>query len=68
MNNHYCGLGVLALTILALGGCASISVQPGTAVATKKMPDKVYVEPFSTAKGEFNVDSDGAELAAFKKD
>ncbi len=68
MNNHYCGLGVLALSILALGGCASISVQPGTATATKKMPDKVYVENFSTSKGEFNVDRDGAELATFKKD
>jgi hypothetical protein len=68
MNKYYYGLGVMALSILALGGCASISVQPGTAVATRKMPDKVYVEVFSTAKGEFNVDRDGAELVAFKKD
>lgn len=51
---------------LTLAGCASISVEPGTAVATPRMPQKVYVEPFSTAKGDFNVDREGAELAQFK--
>ncbi len=53
---------------LALGGCASISVEPGTAYATPQKPLKVYVEDFSTDKGEFNVDRDGADLDAFKKD
>ncbi len=50
-----------------LTGCASISVEPGTAVATKQKPQKVYVETFST-DGEFNVDRDGQELIEFKKD
>jgi hypothetical protein len=54
--------------VAALSGCASISVQPGTAVATPQMPQKVYVEAFSTAKGEFNVDREGPELAQFKAD
>jgi hypothetical protein len=49
-----------------LAGCASISVQPGSQWATKKMPEKVYVTAFSTAKGEFNVDREGKELADFK--
>jgi hypothetical protein len=52
--------------IVMLAGCASISVEPGTAVATQQKPEKVYVEVFSTAKGEFNVDREGAELVAFK--
>ncbi len=52
--------------VLVLTGCASISVEPGTSVATKHMPGKVYVESFSVAKGEFNVDRTGAELAEFK--
>ncbi len=54
--------------VLTLAGCASISVQPGMAVATKQKPERVYVEPFSTDKGEFNVDRDGPELAEFKSD
>jgi hypothetical protein len=62
-------LGFLALVaVAALSGCASISVESGTTVATRQKPEKVYVEAFSTAKGEFNVDRDGAELVAFKKD
>ena len=66
MNKNYGGLMV---TIgLMLTGCASISVQPETAVATQQMPQKVYVEAFSTAKGEFNVDREGADLVAFKTD
>jgi hypothetical protein len=43
-------------------------VQPGTAVATQQKPQKVYVEAFSTERGDFNVDRDGAELAEFKTD
>jgi hypothetical protein len=54
--------------MLTLASCASISVQPGTAVATRQMPQRVCVEAFSTDKGEFNVDREGAELAAFKTD
>jgi len=55
---------VVALT--ALSGCASISVQPGTAVATRQKPQKVYVESFSTDKCEFKVDREGTELDQFK--
>jgi hypothetical protein len=54
--------------VLALTSCASISVQPGTAVATQQKPEKVYVEAFSTDRGEFKVDREGAELVAFKTD
>jgi hypothetical protein len=61
-------LGTAFLIVVALVGCASISVEPGTAYATPQKPQKVYVEDFSTKKGEFNVDRDGAELADFKKD
>jgi hypothetical protein len=61
-------LGLAILSVVALTGCASISVQPDTAYATKHKPKRVYVEAFSTSKGEFNVDRDGAELAAFKTD
>jgi hypothetical protein len=62
------GILLLAGCALALAGCASISVEPGTAVATTQKPQQVYVEAFSTEKGEFNVDRDGAELAEFKTD
>jgi hypothetical protein len=66
MNKTFRGMaGFIGLT-LALAGCASISVEPGTAVATPQQPRKVYVEDFSTADGVFNVDRDGAELAEFK--
>jgi len=51
--------------VVILTGCASISVQPGSQWATKQMPQKVYVEAFSTAKAEINVDREGAELATF---
>jgi hypothetical protein len=61
------GVGIILGCVLILSGCASISVQPGTEVSTMTKPKKVYVEPFSTAKGEFNVDREGTELADFKK-
>jgi hypothetical protein len=66
MNKFFCG--ILMTTVVALTGCASISVQPGTAWATKQKPEKVYVEDFSTAKGQYNVDRAGTELADFKVD
>lgn len=56
-------LGVLALT-----GCASISVQPGSNVATERAPRKIYVETFDTTKGDFRVDREGGELDEFKSD
>jgi len=59
-------ISLIALPV-ALVACASISVQPGTAVATQQMPMKVYVEAFST-DGDFKVDRDGQELVAFKTD
>jgi hypothetical protein len=54
--------------VLAFTGCASISVKSGATTATKWMPSKIYVQDFTTDKGEFNVDRDGAELAEFKLD
>ena len=51
---------------LLLAGCASISIVPGTNVATDRMPKRVYVAAFDTDKGEFKVDRDGAELKEFK--
>jgi len=62
------GVWGLVGCVMALTGCASISVQPGTAFATQQKPAKVFVEAFSADKGEFNVDRDGAELAEFKTD
>jgi hypothetical protein len=68
MTKIYCCLLVSLGLGLLLTGCASISVQPGSEWATKQMPAKVYVEAFSTDKGDFNVDRDGAELVEFKDD
>jgi len=68
MNNLNSGIWLSVGFVLSLAGCASISVQPGTAVATKGLPEKVYVEPFATAGGDINVDREGAELAQFKSD
>ena len=65
--NKYRGMIFIGLGLM-LSGCASISVNPGTAYATPQKPQKVYVEAFSTDKGDFNVDRDGAELAQFKSD
>jgi hypothetical protein len=55
-----------AVAALTLTGCASISVGPVSEVATEQMPQRIYVTPFSTAHGEFNVDREGADLKAFK--
>jgi len=64
----YPPLGALILTVLllSLGGCASISVKPGTSTATSRMPDKVFVENFDVAHGSWKVDRTGAELQTFK--
>ena len=68
MTKIYGGvLGLIGCGVV-LTGCASISVQSGTAYATKQKPQVVYVEAFSTDKGEFNVDRDSTDLAAFKTD
>jgi len=67
MKNLHAGFPLMVLTFI-LTGCASISVQPGHNETTELAPKKVYVEAFDTAKGDFRVDRDGDELAAFKKD
>ncbi|HUB66759.1 MAG TPA: DUF4410 domain-containing protein [Candidatus Methylacidiphilales bacterium] len=54
--------------VLALAGCASVSVAPVSEVAVEHMPQRVYVEPFSVTGAEFNVDREGTELAEFKTD
>jgi hypothetical protein len=68
MNRIFLGRAAVVGLVLGFAGCASISVQPGTTVATQQKPAKVYVEAFSTATGEFNVDRDGVELTEFKTD
>ncbi len=66
MNKVLGGIGISIGLILALVGCASISVQQGSQYATKQMPKTIYVEPFITSTGTFNVDREGQELATFK--
>jgi hypothetical protein len=59
------------LSVAWLGGCASVSVKgvdKKRSVEPRGKPSAVYVMPFSTEKAEFNVDREGAELDAFKKD
>ena len=59
------GLGV------ALAGCASVSVKNldagGSSFPPAMKPDVIYVLPFDTDSGKFNVDREGAELVAFKQ-
>jgi hypothetical protein len=61
-------LSLFATIVFTLAGCASISVKQGTETEVTQPPEKIYVALFSTAKGEFNVDRDGAELTTFKKE
>jgi hypothetical protein len=61
------GLLVTAVTVLALAGCASISVRPNSETEGARMPKKIYVTVFETAHGDFRVDREKAELADFKK-
>jgi Domain of unknown function (DUF4410) len=65
-------LGLRSLAWLALiagmASCASVSVDKHTDTATPQMPQKIYVTLFDTARGEFNVDREGAELVEFKRD
>jgi hypothetical protein len=58
---------LLVAVVLGLSSCASVSVQPGTEYATQTPPEKIYFESFDTSKGDFKVDRDGVELAAFKQ-
>jgi Domain of unknown function (DUF4410) len=53
--------------ILALVSCASVSVQKGVEHATPRMPQKIYVAVFDTARGKFKVDREGVELVKFKR-
>jgi hypothetical protein len=57
----------VAAALFALAGCASISIKSGTEQTVTQPPEKIYVAEFSTS-GEFNVDREGAELTAFKKE
>lgn len=62
---------VAALAAAWLGGCASISVKgvdKKRSIEPRSKPSAVYVMPFSTEGAEINVDREGAELDAFKKD
>lgn len=55
------------VTALALTSCASVTVQPGQERSTRRMPEVVYVMPFSTSHADFDVDRAGSELADFKQ-
>jgi hypothetical protein len=52
---------------LAMSSCASISVQKTAEQATPQMPQKIYVADFDVANGNFKVDREGTDLAAFKR-
>jgi hypothetical protein len=59
----------LALAVLCVIGCASVSVKDpkaGRFRPTAK-PPMIYVAAFDTRGAEFNVDRDGHELAAFQQ-
>jgi hypothetical protein len=56
-----------AMLVLALAGCASISVQPHSQTEQAAMPKKIYVTVFQVRHGDFRVDRDGADLTEFKK-
>jgi hypothetical protein len=58
---------LLLAAALLLSACASISVNPGREADANAMPDKIYVEKFSTVHGDYNVDREGGELKEFKK-
>ena len=63
--------GLVIATIAALTGCASVSVKNldagGASFPPGIKPDVIYVLPFDTSYGEFNVDRQGADLDAFKQ-
>ncbi len=55
---------------LLISACASVSVKnvnKEVSVTPLVKPDVIYILPFQTAPGEFNVDRTGAELADFKQ-
>ncbi|HUB67668.1 MAG TPA: DUF4410 domain-containing protein [Candidatus Methylacidiphilales bacterium] len=68
---HFFLLYVIIACVAALAGCASVSVKNldagGTAFPPASKPDVIYVMPFDTGYGEFNVDRQGAELADFQQ-
>jgi hypothetical protein len=57
--------------VAAFAGCASVSVKNldagGTSFPPATKPDVIYVMPFDTSYGQFNVDRQGAELADFQQ-
>lgn len=60
-------VGILVIAALAVVSCASVSVQDGTSQATQQMPGLIYVMPFGTAGGDWQVDRTGKDLADFKQ-
>ncbi len=58
---------LLLFLTLGLVSCASVSIEPGTQHTTQHKPSLVYVMPFNTTHGEFNVDRTGADLTAFQQ-
>ena len=62
------GLVAAVIALLALAGCASISVQPHSETEQAAMPKKIYVTVFDVRHGDFRVDREKTELTDFKKD
>ncbi len=60
--------GTLVATVLAVAGCASVSVdQEGTSIPVPQMPQHIYVAGFGTGTGVWEVDRSGAQLADFQQ-
>lgn len=66
MNIKIC-TALVAMLIMA--GCASAKVDSRTVrmEGTLKKPSVIYISPFDSTKGLWDVDRDGEELANFKK-
>jgi hypothetical protein len=64
--NPFLRVAPLLALALAFASCASISVQPNTETATSKLPEKIYITGFDATHGEFKVDREKDELAAFQ--
>src|SRR5271154_1646703 len=64
-------LALIVGLAIALTGCASVSVKNldagGTSFPPAIKPAVIYVLPFDTSGGQFNVDRQDADLADFKQ-
>ena len=54
------------LSVLLLGGCASVSVDRVETVSPAVRPDCIYVQEFVAPRGIFRVDRKGVSLEEFR--